>query len=138
MNVDGVRWMVSFWHSEGGNRDEPDFPKVEFWQPDRETSMAEAARVLIELREVRQDQRDWVASGHPDPFAVGDGRHPGGQWLLRYGDLKPASTEEQLEAGERLRTARSVAGVWKDHSAAEELQRDIAARRTGEPVNPGQ
>ena len=26
MNVDGVRWMMSFWHSEGGNRDEPDFP----------------------------------------------------------------------------------------------------------------
>ena len=138
MNVDGVRWMVSFWHSEGGSKNEPDFPQVEFWQPDRETSMAEAARILIELHEVREDQRDWVASGHPDPFAVGDGRHPGGQWLLRYSDLKPASTDEQLEAGERLRTARSVAGAWKDNSAAEELQREIAARRTGEPVDPGQ
>ena len=30
MNVDGVRWMVSFWHSEGGNRDEPDFPKLDY------------------------------------------------------------------------------------------------------------
>ena len=49
MNVEGVRWMVSFWHPEGRVRDQPDFPLVEFWHPDRETSMAEAARVLIEL-----------------------------------------------------------------------------------------
>ena len=138
MNVDGVRWMVTFWHAEGGIRDEPDFPLVEFWYPDRETSMVEAARVLIELREVREDERDWVAAGHPDPREVGAGRHPGGQWLLRYGDLKPASTEEHLEAGERLRTARSVAGAWKDNRAAEDLQREVAARRTGEPVDPGQ
>ena len=100
--------------------------------------MAEAARVLIELREVREDQRDWVAAGHPDPREVGAGRHPGGQWLLRYGDLKPVSPEEQLEAGERFRTARSVAGAWKDNSVAEELEGEIAARRTGEPVDPGQ
>ena len=63
MNVDGVRWMVSFWHPEGGRRDEPNFPDVEFWHADRETSMVEAARVLIELREVQEDERDWAAAG---------------------------------------------------------------------------
>ena len=138
MNVDGVRWMVSFWHSEGGSKNDPDFPQVEFWHPDRETSMAEAARVLIELREAREDERDWVASGHPDPFAVSSGRHPGGQWLLRYGDLKPASPEKQLEARERFRTFGSLAGAWMDNSSAEDLQREIEARRADEPVNPGQ
>ena len=138
MNVEGVRWMVSFWHSEGGSKNEPDFPQVEFWHADRETSMVEAAKVLIELREIREDERDWVAAGHPDPREVGAGRHPGGQWLLRYSDLKPPTTEEQLEARERLRMFRSVAGAWRDNSAAEELQREIEARRADELVNPGQ
>ena len=137
MNVDGVRWMVSFWHPDGGRNTEADFPKVEFWHPDRETSMAEAARVLIELREVREDERDWVAAGHPDPREVGAGGHPGGQWLLRYGDLKPPTPGEQLEARDRLRRFGSVAGAWKESRAAEELQQEIAARRTDEPVNPG-
>ena len=137
MNVDGVRWMVSFWHPEGGRRDEPNFPDVEFWHADRETSMVEAARVLIELREVQEDERDWAAAGHPDPFEVGAGRHPGGQWILRYSDMKPPAPGEQLEARERLRRFGAVAGAWKDNKAAEELQREIAARRTDEPVNPG-
>ena len=138
MNIDGVRWMVSFWHADGGWKNEPDFPKVDFWHPDRETSRAEAARVLIELREVREDQREWVASGHPDPFAVGAGRHPGGQWILRYSDLKPASPEGQQAAAERLLRTRDVAGAWKDNQAAEELQREIAARRTAFEIEPGQ
>ena len=129
MNIDGVRWMVSFWHADGGWRNEPDFPQVDFWYP---------ARVLIELREEREDERDWVAAGHPDPREVGAGRHPGGQWVLRYGDLKPASPEEQLAAGDRLRTTRSVAGAWKDNEVAEDLQREIATRRAGLPADPGQ
>ena len=83
-----VRWIVSFWHPEGNDRDEPDFPKVSFYQPDEETAKREAARVLIELVEERGDDRDWTAAGHPDPFAVGAGQHPGGQWLLRYRDLE--------------------------------------------------
>ncbi len=37
MNIDGVRWMVTFWHADGGWKNEPDFPKVDFWRPDRET-----------------------------------------------------------------------------------------------------
>ena len=82
-----VRWMVSFWHSEGRSRDEPDFPEVSFWHPDEETAKTEASRVLIELVEQRGDNRDWTAAGHPDPFAVGSGKHPGGQWILRYRDL---------------------------------------------------
>ena len=43
MNIDGVRWMVSFWHADGSWKNEPDFPRVDFWHPDRETSRAEAA-----------------------------------------------------------------------------------------------
>ena len=138
MNIDGVRWMVSFWHADGSWKNEPDFPQVDFWHPDRETSRAEAARVLIELREKREDERDWVAAGHPDPREVGAGRHPGGQWVLRYSDLKPASPEEQLAAEDRLRTTRSVAGAWRDNEVAEDLQREIAARRAGPPADPGQ
>ncbi len=83
-----VRWMVHFWHSEGKDRDEPCFPEIAFWQPNKETAMKEAARVLIELVEKRGDNRDWAAAGHPDPFAVGSGQHPGGQWILRYDDLE--------------------------------------------------
>ena len=137
MRIDSVRWMVSFWHPDGGSKTEPNFPQVDFWHADRETSMAEAARVLIELREEREDERDWVASGHPDPFEVGAGRHPGGQWILRYSDLKPASPEEQLAAKDRLRTTRSVAGAWKGNGAAEDLQGQIAARRGNSPADPG-
>ena len=83
-----IRWMVSFWHSDGRDRDESDFPKVSFWQPNEETARKEAARVLIKLAEQRQDTRDWKAAGHPDPFAVGAGQHPGGQWVLRYSELE--------------------------------------------------
>ena len=83
-----VRWLVHFLHPEGKDRDEPCFPEIATWQPDEETAMKEAARVLIELVEKRGDDRDWAAVGHPDPFAVGSGQHPGGQWILRYGDLK--------------------------------------------------
>ena len=83
-----VRWMVSFWHPDGRNRDEPDFPEISLWHPDRETAKEEAARVLVELMEKRGDKRDWAAAGHPDPFAVGTGQHPGGQWILRYRDLE--------------------------------------------------
>jgi hypothetical protein len=80
-DIDTVRWMVVFFHSKGRARDETDFPKVDFWHPSKGASMAEGARVLRELKE-RGDKRDWIAAGHPDPFEVGAGRHPGGQWIL--------------------------------------------------------
>ena len=76
-----VRWMVVFFHSKGGWREESDFPRVERWHPNKTASMEAGARVLQELKE-RGDKRDWIAAGHPDPFEVGAGRHPGGQWIL--------------------------------------------------------
>ena len=80
-DMDTVRWMLTFYHSEGGSRDEPDFPRVDLWHPNEKASMEAGARVLRELKE-RGDNRDWKAAGHPDPFAVGSGQHPGGQWIL--------------------------------------------------------
>ena len=80
-DVRPVRWMVTFYHSEGGARDEPDFPKVDFWHPNKKASMEAGARVLQELKG-RGDNRDWKAAGHPDPFKVGSGQHHGGQWIL--------------------------------------------------------
>ena len=41
--ADNVRWMLTFYHSEGEARDEPDFPKVEFWHPSEQASMKEGA-----------------------------------------------------------------------------------------------
>ena len=54
--------MVSFWHPNGGRKDESDFPQVEFWHSDRARAREEA------------------------------GRHPGGQWTLRYQDLRPKAS----------------------------------------------
>ena len=112
-NYEPVRWMVSFWHPAGGSKEEPDFPRVEFWHPDKQSARVEAARVLIELREGRGDERGWVAAGHPDPFEVGVGRHPGGQFILRYGDLKQADKETGRLAEERLRGMRAADGAWQ-------------------------
>lgn len=78
---DPVRWMVTFYHSEGGAHNEPDFPKVEFWHPSKEASMKAGARVLQELKD-RGDQRDWKAAGHPDPFYANSIHYPGGPWVL--------------------------------------------------------
>ena len=80
-NMDAVRWMVIFFHSEGEARDESDFPEVDFWYPNKKASMEAGARVLQELKD-RGDHREWRAVGHPDPFKVGSGEHPGGQWML--------------------------------------------------------
>ena len=80
-DLDSVRWMGTFYHSEGGFHDEPDFPKVDFWHPSKKASMEAGARVLRELKDLG-DTRDWKAAGHPDPFKVGSGQHPGGQWIL--------------------------------------------------------
>ena len=110
-----VRWMVSFWHTDGRSRDEIDFPQVDFWHPDRARAREEAARVLIELREERNDKRDWVAAGHPDPREVGAGRHPGGQWILRYQDL-----------------GRGAAGDWKAATDGEEMKRVLYEAREAE------
>ena len=46
---DSVRWMVTFFHSEGRRQDERDFPKVDFWYPTKKASMEAGARVLQEL-----------------------------------------------------------------------------------------
>ena len=82
-----TRWMVTFWHSQGDQRTERDFPKIEFWHPDKEVSIAEGKRVLKELIS-RGDDRDWAVAGHPDPFDVGANRHPGGQWILSIDDVR--------------------------------------------------
>ena len=114
-DVKPVRWMVSFWHPNGGSGDENDFPQVEFWHADRIRAREEAARVLIELREERNDTRDWVAAGHPDPFEVGAGRHPGGQWILRYRDLR-----------------RGATGAWQGINDGDDMKRILyEARRAG-------
>lgn len=132
-----VRWMVSFWHTDGDSKDETDFPKVELWHSDKESARTEAARVLIELREGRGDERDWVAAGHPDPLEVGAGRHIGGQWILRYGDLENGGAASKLLAKDRLRGTKSAAGAWKGIIDGEELKRTLnEARRSGSRVGP--
>ena len=140
-----VRWMVTFWHRDGGWRDEPDFPQISFWHPNKLESREEAARVLIELREERGDERDWIAAGHPDPFEVGPGRHPGGQWVLRYEDLdfgddvsgvEPHGQAEDtaIRAGRRARGLKSAAGGWKGIVDTEELLKTIHEGRHGLPM----
>ena len=142
-----VRWMLSFWHPGGRRRDESDFPEVAFWHPDRQSAREEAARVLIELRETRNDTRDWVAAGHPDPLEVGAGRHPGGQWILRYSDLRRGGGENgtgspQGEADSRgadkgTTRTRSAAGAWQGITDGEEMKRMLCeARRTGSRAEP--
>ena len=122
-----VRWMVTFWHSDGRSEDEAEFPEVDFWHSDKQSARAEAARVLIELVEQRGDKRDWVAAGHPDPFAVGIGRHPGGQWTLRYEDLVPDS--DHLSPKERIKRMKSAAGAWGDSIDGEGLKGMLDAAR---------
>ena len=134
-----VRWMLSFWHPDGDSKSEPDFPKIELWHSDKQTARAEAARVLIELREGRGDVRDWVAAGHPDPLEVGAGRHVGGQWILRYGDLKMGDAESKKPPKARLRATISVAGSWKGLVDGEDLKRTLhEARHSGSRVGPVQ
>ena len=129
-----VRWMVVFWHPDGDARGESDFPEVTFWHPDRRSARQEAARVLTELREERGDTRGWVAAGHPDPSEVGAGRHPGGQWILRYRDLGRGSDEavDTRSANNGIRRTKSAAGAWRGIIDGEELKRTLyEARRTG-------
>ncbi len=81
--------MLGFFHSGGAGQpyQEADFPKVEFWHEDKEECMAEGRRVLMELLDCG-DTRNWVARGHPDPFAVGAGLTRGDQWILSLSDLR--------------------------------------------------
>ncbi len=131
--------MVSFWHPDGDSKEEPDFPKVKHWHSDKQTARVEAARVLIELRESRGDVRDWVAAGHPDPLEVGAGRHVGGQWILRYGDLEKRDATSRLTAEERLKGTKSAAGSWKGLIDGEELKTTLhEARHSGSLVGPDQ
>ena len=85
---DHVRWFIIFFHSDEDDESDRgnDFPAVDFWQPDKATAKAEAARVLLELQ-ARGDGRDWTAAGHPDPFAVAKGQHPIAQWILTSDDV---------------------------------------------------
>ena len=121
--------MVSFWHPEGCNSNEPEFPQVEFWHPDSHTARAEAARVLVELREERGDKRDWFAAGHPDPIEVAAGRHPGGQFMLRYQDLKLKGTASNPSAKKNRGGMKSAAGAWKGIIDGENLKRTLRESR---------
>ena len=95
-----VGWTLSFRHPNGDSNGEANFPSVELRYADEQTSKVEASRVLIELREQRGDERDWVATGHPDPMEVGDGHHSGDQWMMRYEDANQAvMTSETLSSG---------------------------------------
>ena len=84
-----ARWMLGFYHSGGAGHPhhETDFPKVEFWHENKETCMAEGRRVLMELL-ARRDTRDWLAHGHPDPYAVSSGAVPPDRWILSLRDLR--------------------------------------------------
>ena len=114
-DMGSVRWMLTFYHSEGSWKEAPDFPDVAFWHPSEKASMEAGARVLRELKE-RGDTRDWKAVGHPDPLKVGSGEHPGGQWILPppppkifQADKAPAMdlTDEEWNAFDRaLRESR--------------------------------
>ena len=122
-----VRWMLSFQHPDGHSIAELDFPRVEFWHPDEQTSRAEASRVLIELREERGDERDWVATGHPDPLEVGDGNHSGGQWNMRYRDAKQGVATSDIAS---LPTDGEITGLETELVDPQELITD--------PFNPEQ
>ena len=81
MTDEAVRWICVFLHSGSGNpHTEEDFPKFDFWCPDRDSSKAQGERVLRELRE-RGDGRDWMAAGFPDPFKYPELRSTTG-WFL--------------------------------------------------------
>ncbi len=140
-----VRWLVHFRHPEGSDREEPDFPAVSLWHPDEETARKEAARVLVELAEARNDRRDWTAAGHPDPFAVASGQHPGGPWLLRYRDpapharrrmtsgagQSPASAARRTSSKSRSSTFRKLRSMNRPMTS----ENALAKRVRGRPVN---
>ena len=125
-----IRWMVVFYHARGNWREEADFPQVEFWQPTLAIAREEAARVLVELREQRDDQREWVAAGHPDPLQVAAGRHPGGQWILRYVDLGREKVSSDPE-DKRRRSTKSAAGAWRGLIDGEQLNQTLSGARRG-------
>lgn len=83
-----IRWILGFYNKDTYSRYQfhDGFPEFEFWQPDFEAVETEGRRVIVELRE-RGDDSEWIAYAHPDPYAVKDGRHPGGQWLLSSREL---------------------------------------------------
>ena len=139
-----VRWMVTFWHSEGNWRDEPDFPQISFWHPSKYASRTEAARVLIELREERGDERDWIAAGYPDPYQIDPVALPGQRWALRYEDLDfgddapetDESGKSEYSANQKKRRAlglKTAAGGWKGVVDTEKLLKDIHDARHAVP-----
>lgn len=117
---ESVRWMITFYHPDGSWQDEPDFPEVKSWQPNKYIARQEAARVLAELREVRDDRRDWFVVGLPDPLAILRGQLIAGQeWTMHYDDLVPNSGGE----------IKSVAGAWEGIVDGEEMKRILDEAR---------
>ena len=120
---ESVRWMITFYHPDGSWQDEPDFPDVKSWQPNKYIARQEAARVLAELRETRGDKRDWFAVGLTDPLAILRGQILGGQpwneWTMHYDDLVPNSGGE----------IKSVAGAWEGIVDGEEMKRILDEAR---------
>ena len=117
---ESVRWMITFYHPDGSWQDEPDFPDVKSWQPNKYIARQEAARVLAELREARGDKRDWFVVGLPDPLAILRGQLIAGQeWTMHYDDLVPNSGGE----------IKSVAGAWEGIVDGEEMKRILDEAR---------
>lgn len=127
-----VRWMVTFWHRDGDWRDESDFPEISFWHPSKYASRTEAARVLIELREERGDERDWTAAGYPDPYQIDPVALPGQRWALRYEDLdfdddklgtdESGKSEDGTHKKRRALGLKTGAGGWIASMSDEEFE----------------
>ena len=119
-NAHEIRWMVNFWHSDGDRTTEPDFPEAPFWHPNKRTARTAAARVLWELKE-RGDERDWIASGHPDPVEADVWAYISTAWTLSAQDV-----ESDGNGGAKI---KSVAGFGIGNPAWAELEKSIARRR---------
>ena len=119
-NDNGIRWMVNFWHADGDRTTETDFPEIAFWHPSKWASQVEAARVLWELRE-RGDERDWIASGHPDPVAGGPWAYIRTSWTLDFSEI-----ESDGNGGAKI---KSIAGFGIGNPYWEDLAKSIERRR---------
>ena len=95
---ENVKWMLGF-HTKDGDRDGGSggmfFPNFDFWQPDKETCIAEGTRVLQELRN-HGDARDWLAYGFTDPWEVErDPLHIRDSWFFRSVHLRDEPSEPE-------------------------------------------
>ena len=87
-----AKWMLCF-NLPDGSRHEPGFPEYDFWKPNKETSIAEGRRVLMELRR-RGDQRDWLAHGHIGPWEYQYSTDADCSWYLLLSSLPDASESD--------------------------------------------